>query len=83
MKKSHNNPDQIDNNLQTAYEIESLKNDEKFEVEEFVGESDEKDFYKFQVEEQTNINIELGGLSGNADLYLLNNQTKHFEIVTK
>ena len=83
MKKSHNNPDQIDNNLQTAYEIESLKNDEKFEVEEFVGESDEKDFYKFQVEEQTNINIELGGLSGNADLYLLNNQGQVIEKSTK
>lgn len=58
-----------------------LKDDEK--LREFVGRSDRRDFYKFRVKEKTEVDIELRGLSGNADLYLLNNKGKVLEKSTK
>ncbi|MDE5097424.1 MAG: pre-peptidase C-terminal domain-containing protein, partial [Trichodesmium sp. St16_bin4-tuft] len=73
--------DKVGNNRKKAYKFGALKNNERFE--EFVGKSDQRDFYQFKVEEKTDINIELGGLSGNADLYLLNNKGKLIEKSTQ
>ncbi|MGK7921220.1 MAG: lectin like domain-containing protein [Trichodesmium sp.] len=70
-------PDMAGNNMNKAHNLGVLKDDEK--LQEFVGKSDKKDFYKFRVKEKTDVDIELRGLSGNADLYLLNNKGKVIE----
>ncbi|MDE5077796.1 MAG: S8 family serine peptidase, partial [Trichodesmium sp. St2_bin6] len=69
------------NSLKRAHNLGVLKDDQKFQ--EFVGKSDRKDIYKFKVKDKTDVDIELGGLSGNADLYLLNNRGKVIEKSTK
>ena len=69
------------NSLKRAHNLGVLKDDQKFQ--EFVGQSDRKDIYKFKVKDKTDVDIELGGLSGNADLYLLNNRGKVIEKSTK
>ncbi|MDY6805230.1 MAG: Ser-Thr-rich GPI-anchored membrane family protein [Cyanobacteriota bacterium] len=66
--------DTAGNNLKKARNLGVLTDDERFR--EFVGKSDRKDFYKFRVKEKTDVDIELRGLSGNADVYLLNNKGK-------
>ena len=81
MNNRYNKPDQVDNSRKKAYQVGALQNDEKFE--DFVGKSDQRDFYRFKVEEKTDLDIKLGGLSGNADLYLLNNRGKVIEKSTK
>ena len=81
MNNRYNKPDQVDNSRKKAYQVGALQNDEKFE--DFVGKSDKRDFYQFKVEEKTDVDIKLGGLSGNADLYLLNNKGKLIEKSTK
>ncbi len=65
-------PDIAGNSLNKAYDFGVLKDNKN--IPEFVGKSDRKDFYKFKVNEKTDVDIELRGLSGNADLYLLDNQ---------
>ena len=56
-------------NKRKAFNIGTLS--DRFEKEESVGKRDRKDFYKFKVEEETEVEIKLTGLTGNADLYLL------------
>ncbi|GGA29826.1 Ser-Thr-rich GPI-anchored membrane family protein [Okeania sp. KiyG1] len=73
--------DRAGNSRGKAYNFGVLKDDEK--LREFVGRSDRRDFYKFRVKEKTEVDIELRGLSGNADLYLLNNKGKVLEKSTK
>ncbi|NEP81445.1 MAG: hypothetical protein F6K39_26740, partial [Okeania sp. SIO3B3] len=73
--------DRAGNSRGKAYNFGALKDDEK--LQEFVGKSDRKDFYKFRVKEKTDVDIELRGLSGNADLYLLNNKGKVINKSTK
>ncbi len=72
--------DKAGNSRGKAYNFGVLKDDE---LQEFVGRSDRKDFYKFNVNEKTDVDIELRDLSGNADLYLLNNQGKVLDQSTK
>ena len=67
-------PDIAGNRLNKAYDLEVLQDDRN--IQEFVGKSDRKDFYKFNVNEKTDVDIELRDLTGNADLYLLNNKGK-------
>ncbi|MDY7002570.1 MAG: Ser-Thr-rich GPI-anchored membrane family protein [Cyanobacteriota bacterium] len=74
-------PDMAGNSLKKAHNLGVLKDDEK--LQEFVGKSDKRDFYKFRVKEKTDVDIELRGLSGNADLYLLNNKGKVIKKSTK
>ncbi|NER04852.1 MAG: hypothetical protein F6K17_20745, partial [Okeania sp. SIO3C4] len=73
--------DRAGNSRGKAYNFGVLKDDEK--LQEFVGKSDKKDFYKFRVKEKTDVDIELRGLSGNADLYLLNSQGEVIKKSTK
>ncbi|MGK7921294.1 MAG: pre-peptidase C-terminal domain-containing protein, partial [Trichodesmium sp.] len=73
-KRSGKKRDKAGNSLNKAYDLGVLHDDQK--IQDFVGKSDKKDFYKFNVNEKTDVDIELGGLSGNADVYLLNNQGK-------
>ncbi len=70
-------PDIAGNSLKKAHNLGVLKGDEKFQ--EFVGRSDRKDFYKFSVKKKTDVEIDLRELSGDADLYLLNNKGKVIE----
>lgn len=73
--------DKAGNSRGKAYNFGLLKDDRK--LKEFVGFIDEDDFYKFRLKEKTNVDIELRGLSGNADLYLLNNKGKVIKKSTK
>ena len=57
------------NSKEKAFDIGSLS--DKFQLDESVGKSDGKDFYKLTVEEQREVEIKLTGLTANADLYLL------------
>ncbi|MGK7922117.1 MAG: S8 family serine peptidase [Trichodesmium sp.] len=60
------------NNKGKAFDIGTLTED--FNIEESVGKGDRRDFYKFTVEEETEVDIKLTGLTANADLYLLPNK---------
>ncbi|NEQ38757.1 MAG: S8 family serine peptidase, partial [Okeania sp. SIO3I5] len=57
------------NNKGKAYDIGSLT--DGFNIDESVGKKDKRDFYKLTVEEQTEVEIKLTGLTANADVYLL------------
>ncbi|MEB3339278.1 Ser-Thr-rich GPI-anchored membrane family protein [Okeania sp.] len=74
-------PDIAGNSLKKAHNLGVLKDDEQ--LQEFVSKLDKKDYYKFKVKEKTDVDIDLSGLSGNADLYLENNKGKVLEKSTK
>ena len=60
------------NNRHQAYNIGLLNNSEIFN--EFVGENDPEDFYKFRLNETTDVELVLSELSADADLKLLDSR---------
>ncbi|MGK7920560.1 MAG: S8 family serine peptidase [Trichodesmium sp.] len=68
IKRRNGNSSDPGNNKRKAYDIGTLTED--FNIEESVGKKDKRDYYKFTVEEETEIVARLTGLTGNADLYL-------------
>ncbi|MFN6540285.1 MAG: pre-peptidase C-terminal domain-containing protein [Nostoc sp. EkiNYC01] len=61
-------PDNAGNTLETAKEIGVLTTTVNFS--ETVGDSDAYDYYRFRLTENSTVNVNLGGLVNNADLYL-------------
>ncbi|MBD2413823.1 hypothetical protein FACHB389_24300 [Nostoc calcicola FACHB-389] len=61
-------PDNAGNTLETAKEIGVLTNTVNFS--ETIGDSDAYDYYRFRLTENSTVNVNLGGLVNNADLYL-------------
>ncbi|NEQ38752.1 MAG: hypothetical protein F6K40_21760, partial [Okeania sp. SIO3I5] len=57
-----------------AFDIGTLT--ENFNIEESVGKSDRRDFYKFQIDSEQEVKIELTDLEDNADLYLYRSEGK-------
>ncbi|NER02894.1 MAG: hypothetical protein F6K17_09800, partial [Okeania sp. SIO3C4] len=73
---NHNNAEtrtqrRAGNTLSTARNIGSLSGSRDFE--EFVGETDRNDYYRFTLDNRSEIDLELDDLSANANLQLLRN----------
>ncbi|MGK7922118.1 MAG: PPC domain-containing protein, partial [Trichodesmium sp.] len=65
-------PDIAGNNRRRAYNIGLLNGSEIFN--EFVGENDPEDFYKFRLNETADVEVVLSELSEDADLQLLDSR---------
>ncbi|HEX4797229.1 MAG TPA: PPC domain-containing protein [Humisphaera sp.] len=63
-------PDNAGNTLALARNIGALSGTQAFN--DFVGSVDTNDYYKFTLANKSNVTLNLSGLSGNADLQLLN-----------
>jgi len=66
-------PPQIDsagNFIETAFDIGTLNGSATYS--EFVGSTDSDDYYRFNLNTASNFNLLLSGLTGNADVQLLN-----------
>ncbi|BAY22674.1 YD repeat-containing protein [Calothrix sp. NIES-2100] len=61
-------PDNAGNTLETAKEVGVLTNTVNFS--ENVGDSDAYDYYRFRLNENSTVNLNLTGLINNAELYL-------------
>ncbi|MDZ8055268.1 MAG: polymorphic toxin type 44 domain-containing protein [Aulosira sp. ZfuCHP01] len=77
--------DYAGNTFSTARNIGTLSSTQTFN--DFVGDSDPNDYYKFSVNTPTNLNLSLNGLSNNADIRVLqdlnaNGQSDAIEILT-
>ncbi|GGA29799.1 pre-peptidase C-terminal domain-containing protein [Okeania sp. KiyG1] len=64
------------NNRSKAYNFGTMGQDQETKLRQSVSRSDQKDFYKFTLEESAEIDISLAGLKDNADLYLHNSKGK-------
>ena len=73
-RRSSSKTDLAGNSRGKAYKIGKLNGTDFYT--DSVSRRDRKDFYKFSVEERGQIEIDLSGLRGNADLYLRNSQGK-------
>ncbi len=76
-RRSSGGTDLAGNSRGKAYDIGKLDGTDFYT--DSVRRSDRKDFYKFSVEERGQVEIDLSGLSGNADLYLRNSQGKEIK----
>jgi len=63
-------PDYAGNSTGTARNLGTLSSTQSFE--DFVGSADKDDFYRFSIANTSNFNLSLSGLSGDADVKLLN-----------
>jgi uncharacterized protein YkwD len=63
-------PDYANNTFKAAREV--VLDSQALVLNDFVGDIDSKDFYTFQVTQNTNLNLVLNGLGANADLELFN-----------
>jgi serine protease len=61
--------DFIGNTRQTAFNMGDL-NGSSYSYSDFVSPADNNDFYRFNLTSDTTVNLQLTGLSGDADLYL-------------
>ncbi|MEA5579690.1 Calx-beta domain-containing protein, partial [Anabaena sp. UHCC 0451] len=61
--------DYAGNSLTQARNIGTLMNTQNFS--DFVGDTDTNDYYRFSVSSPSNFNLSLSGLSGNADVQLI------------
>lgn len=60
--------DTVGNSFRTAFDVGSLRGVRSFA--EYVGTNDALDIYRFQVDATTRLQVELSGLTADADLYL-------------
>ncbi|MCW5316351.1 pre-peptidase [Nostoc sp. KVJ3] len=64
-----------DNSLATAFDIGTVSNSNNYNTSDFVGNIgavvDGQDYYKFQLNSNGNLTINLNGLGSNANLYLV------------
>ncbi|WP_293129505.1 S8 family serine peptidase [Microcoleus sp. bin38.metabat.b11b12b14.051] len=69
-----------DNTLATARNVVGVENG-RINLSDFVGVGDSEDFYKFTLNTNSDLNLRLDGLTGDADLHLIqdNNRNGIFE----
>ncbi|MEG4318647.1 MULTISPECIES: S8 family serine peptidase [unclassified Microcoleus] len=69
-----------DNTLATARNVVGVENG-RINLSDFVGVGDDEDFYKFTLNTNSDLNLRLDGLTGDADLHLIqdNNRNGIFE----
>ncbi|NEQ35145.1 MAG: hypothetical protein F6K40_01995 [Okeania sp. SIO3I5] len=67
-------PDNAGNSRKKARNIGNLSGTKSFS--DLVNKSDPKDFYRFQIQDKSDVEIVLNGLDGNANLQLLNKRGK-------
>ena len=74
-------PDLAGNNRRRAYNIGQLNSSQIFN--DFVGDSDKHDFYQFEIEDYSQLNISLDELEANANIKLRNSRGRVIEKSTR